>query len=585
MQSLAATAGDSVIVPRNLHTAGAAALSTLEVHGTTDQGVAIQYAFHGVFTYDGGFNRIEYFADDQWDAALARLDELGAAAPADPRHPRAENTATRTRGQVLDRLNDARFDDAGAFLREDFERVDRRTVVSMPTAHGRDTFVESSRATFDAGFTHISYEPIAVRGDRLELSRVTMRAADGHEMVFLNIGEVDETGRASSTTSFDEDAFAEAHAELDERYLAGEGAPHARTLAVDAPVRIAVRDDDGQALDRSSHRISSRSTISESAPATGDRAWLLDQEDADSGSSPVPRVRPHGICHGRRGPRRPRVHGGPIGTAASSTGRPSSSCTSTARTASIGSSGSTSRTGTRRSPASTSSAPRRPPTPATHAPRTPRPAPGPESSGSSTTGRFDEARALLTDDLERVDRRTVVSMPTTRGLDDFVEASRASLDAGFTYQSHVPIAVRGDRLELSRVTMRSAEGYELVFLSIIEIDESGRVRGTTSFDEDALEAAVAELDARYVAGEGAPYAPMLDTAIRTLAALQAEDWTALTALLTDDYTFVDHRQLANPALDRRGTSATQQMFAEQIRRRMVVRTFHPVDGASSAPST
>ena len=195
------------------------------------------------------------------------------------------------------------------------------------------------------------------------------------------------------------------------------------------------------------------------------------------------------------------------------------------------------------------------------------------------TGRFDEARALLTDDLERVDRRTVVSMPTTLGLHDFVEASRASLEAGFTHQSHVPIAVRGDRLELSRVTLRSAEGYELVFLSIIEIDESGRVRGTTSFDEDAFDDAIAELDARYVAGEGASHVRMLDTAVRTLAALQAEDWTTLTARLTDDYAFVDHRQLSNPPLDRAGYVAMQQMFTEQIRRRMVVRTFHPVEGA------
>ena len=35
-------------------------------------------------------DRIEWFALEDWDAALARLDELGADAPADPRHPRAE---------------------------------------------------------------------------------------------------------------------------------------------------------------------------------------------------------------------------------------------------------------------------------------------------------------------------------------------------------------------------------------------------------------------------------------------------------------------------------------------------------------
>lgn len=65
------------------------------------------------------------------------------------------------------------------------------------------------------------------------------------------------------------------------------------------------------------------------------------------------------------------------------------------------------------------------------------------------------------------------------------------------------IAVRGDRLSLARTLWRNADGFEIPQLSIGELDAEGRCSALVSFDDDALDAAMAELDARYRAGEGA----------------------------------------------------------------------------------
>ena len=90
-----------------------AALTTLDPIGTTPDGSAVAWSAHTVTSVGpDGVIRHRGLRQDDFAAALARLDELGAAAPADPRHPRAENTATRTRSQVLELFNAGRFDEA-----------------------------------------------------------------------------------------------------------------------------------------------------------------------------------------------------------------------------------------------------------------------------------------------------------------------------------------------------------------------------------------------------------------------------------------------------------------------------------------
>ncbi len=73
-----------------------------------------------------------------------------------------------------------------------------------------------------------------------------------------------------------------------------------------------------------------------------------------------------------------------------------------------------------------------------------------------------------------------------------------------------PVAIRGSRLaltyEISRDTDEADRPITVELLTVIEVGERGLVRDTVSFDPDDIDAAFAELDARYLAGEAAAYA-------------------------------------------------------------------------------
>src|SRR5262249_31644402 len=93
-------------------------------------------------------------------------------------------------------------------------------------------------------------------------------------------------------------------------------------------------------------------------------------------------------------------------------------------------------------------------------------------------------------------------------------ASASRLDLASTL-----LATRGDRLALYRmciavvlsaplfdVPVAGCGPVEVPFLQILEVDALGRYIAGFGFDPDDLDAAYAELDRRYAAGEAAPYA-------------------------------------------------------------------------------
>src|SRR5262249_977343 len=110
------------------------------------------------------------------------------------------------------------------------------------------------------------------------------------------------------------------------------------------------------------------------------------------------------------------------------------------------------------------------------------------------------------------------------------------------------LATRGDRLALLRDRFELADGdvgpSETQSLVVTESDERGdHCVAAVAFDPDDLDAAYAELDTRYAAGEAAPYA-------RTWASLQgvgravaARDWEQWASLFAPDYVVEDHRLL------------------------------------------
>ncbi len=118
------------------------------------------------------------------------------------------------------------------------------------------------------------------------------------------------------------------------------------------------------------------------------------------------------------------------------------------------------------------------------------------------------------------------------------------------------LATRGERLELDRQLRTSVDRHgglaEFEYLCLNEVDATGRITGSVVFDPGDLDAAYAELDARYAAGEAAPYARTLASIGRFRAALAARDWAGLAQLIAPDLVWGDHRLLGLHDLRSRG---------------------------------
>ena len=88
----------------------------------------------------------------------------------------------------------------------------------------------------DLGVTHATPTVIAVRGERLALSRVRYSGHNQELGAFvaemLIVFEMNADGGFAAAIAFDLDDLDAAFEELDARYLAGEAAAHARTWSV-----------------------------------------------------------------------------------------------------------------------------------------------------------------------------------------------------------------------------------------------------------------------------------------------------------------------------------------------------------------
>ena len=77
-------------------------------------------------------------------------------------------------------------------------------------------------------------------------------------------------------------------------------------------------------------------------------------------------------------------------------------------------------------------------------------------------------------------------------------------------------------------------------LNIVEIDADERIAARVTFDPDDIDAAFAELDARYLAGEAAAHAHTWSVIAADLRRVQP----ARTPATTPDWVNIDHRRLA-----------------------------------------
>src|SRR5262249_22262847 len=119
---------------------------------------------------------------------------------------------------------------------------------------------------------------------------------------------------------------------------------------------------------------------------------------------------------------------------------------------------------------------------------------------------------------------------------------RVIADLGVKNITSVPIAIRGERLVLSRVRFsgrdQRPDAFQTELLRIAETDDEGRFVAVVTFDLDDIDAAIAEVDARYLAGEAAPYADNLQVCMDALGELNRHE----RGPILNGLTFDNHRR-------------------------------------------
>ena len=187
---------DLILLTRKYLGQGRAALVTLDVSGTSSDGSVLEWVAHYVGIVNPlGPSLAELYPDDDFAAALARLDELGAA-HVETRTPDAVNAAVVAIVEIGARLG--RWSEIADRFAPDVAILDRRRVVGAARVSGRDVLLASDRALGEVGLdTPIERAVLAVRGDRLALVVGGTSTVDGLESTFLTLIELDPEGRVA----------------------------------------------------------------------------------------------------------------------------------------------------------------------------------------------------------------------------------------------------------------------------------------------------------------------------------------------------------------------------------------------------
>ena len=152
-------------------------------------------------------------------------------------------------------------------------------------------------------------------------------------------------------------------------------------------------------------------------------------------------------------------------------------------------------------------------------------------------GAIDE---MLSENLLSEDRRRVVNSGLRHGPDALIAELSAIAEVGIDLTSDV-VAIRGAHLVLSRV-QGSGQGqgpdafYDAI-VDVIELDADERAVARIVFDLDDFDAAIAELDARYIAGEAAAHAQTWSVIVRAYWSLIRHELPPTTP----DWVNLDHR--------------------------------------------
>jgi hypothetical protein len=152
---------------------------------------------------------------------------------------------------------------------------------------------------------------------------------------------------------------------------------------------------------------------------------------------------------------------------------------------------------------------------------------------------------ISADEIFTDDRRSVVSSGVLRGRDIDIANIQATADVGVTDLTQTVIATRGERLALARLRLsgrdQRPEAFHTEVLGIVEIDADNRFAARILFDLDDFDAAIAELDARYLAGEAAAHADTWSVIAAAQSGFNRQELPATTP----DPVYIDHRPLVS----------------------------------------
>ena len=162
----------------------------------------------------------------------------------------------------------------------------------------------------------------------------------------------------------------------------------------------------------------------------------------------------------------------------------------------------------------------------------------------NTTRDWIALAEVLSEDLRVDDRRPMVGAGVRHGRDEAIADMRATADLGITKVTSTVVATRAERLMLVRGRhTRPDQGsgaFHTEVLGVYETNAEGRISAVDVFAHDELDAALQELDRRYLAGEAAAHEHTWSVIVEAFAALNRHELFATTP----DWINIDHRSLA-----------------------------------------
>ena len=476
-------------------------------------------------------NCVEMFDEVDIDAALARFDELTRSSTW------LDNEASQVGRRLRAAFVDRDWDALAELVADDLYNEDRRRVVNGGIRYGRDSMLEDMRAAASMGIEEFATTEIAIRGEAprprsgfVELRRTAWGLLRREPRNRWDRAE----GRIATQIMFDPDEIDAAFAELDARYLAGEAAAYADTWSVIAGVYAAFNRDELPSANwvNIDHR---RGTpFASSELSTSIRASKELTPDLNVRVEVVHRL-------GRSGAVITNVSYGTSQAGFNAEWRmlqvlmveggrvhrcelfdESDLDAALARFDALSS-------------------------PTKHL----------ENRASRMDDRIWEAYAardwiavaeMLADDHYSDDRRPVVGAGVRRGRDLEIQDMRsAAAEFDPLTRTSVVMAIRGDRLALARCRYSGRPERRGAFytdvLRLIELGTDERIAAMVMFDPNDTDAAIAELESRYIAGEAPDHARTWSVIAETYAAINRRELPATTR----DWANVDHRKGASVA--------------------------------------